>query len=229
MSAYDVIVIGGGHNGLVTAATLAAKGRSVVILEQGEQVGGLAIGDEFHPGYTSAGPLHDTSGFTPTLLSALDLGAMKEPTAVFAPQVPGDGPGLLLHHDAAQAAEEIARHSRKDPQAVRRLPRVHRSGPAVPHASVRKPSARTHLALVGHGTRASPAPPRAHRHARGPACRADVRRRLAQRALRNGVAQFDARAPGTGRNTIGTVVARHRRKSPAIRSHGASSGSRAAP
>lgn len=114
MSAHDVIVIGGGHNGLVTAATLASKGRSVVLLEQSDKVGGLAVGDEFHPGYTSAGPLHDTTGFASSINSALKLNLQSEPVPVFAPQKSQDGPGLLLHHDASRAAEEIARHSEKD-------------------------------------------------------------------------------------------------------------------
>lgn len=114
MTTYDVIVIGGGHNGLVTAATLANKGRSVLVLEQHDAVGGLAVGDEFHPGYTSAGPLHDTTGFSPAVAASLNLSYTTAPEPVFAPQKPGDGPGLLLHHDCKKAAAEIQQFSQSD-------------------------------------------------------------------------------------------------------------------
>ncbi|MDH3829788.1 MAG: FAD-dependent oxidoreductase, partial [Desulfobacterales bacterium] len=59
-SAYDVIVIGAGHNGLTAAALLAKQGRKVLILERRNIIGGLAAGEEFHPGYHSCGLLHDT-------------------------------------------------------------------------------------------------------------------------------------------------------------------------
>ncbi len=118
-SRYDVIVIGGGHNGLATAALLAAHGRSVVVLERSSVLGGLAVGDEFHPGFTSVGLLHDTTGLSPRLARELKLthnGLAIEPPPVFAPQDPADGPGLLLHHDPALAAGEIEAHSATDAQ-----------------------------------------------------------------------------------------------------------------
>ncbi|MCH2133705.1 MAG: NAD(P)/FAD-dependent oxidoreductase [Phycisphaerales bacterium] len=114
MTACDVIVIGGGHNGLVTAAALAQKGRAVTLLEQHDVLGGLAVGDEFHPGFVSAGPWHDASTLSPGVLSLLDLDVASSPESVFAPQRAEDGPGLLLHHDPGRAAEEIARHSEQD-------------------------------------------------------------------------------------------------------------------
>src|ERR1051326_4094194 len=51
MAKYDVVIIGGGHNGLVTAAYLARAGRSVLVLERREMVGGCAVTEELWPGY----------------------------------------------------------------------------------------------------------------------------------------------------------------------------------
>ena len=50
MSAYDVIIIGGGHNGLVAAAYLARAGKKVVVLERRHIVGGAAVTEEIFPG-----------------------------------------------------------------------------------------------------------------------------------------------------------------------------------
>ena len=51
-SSYDAIVIGGGHNGLVCAAYLARAGRRVLVLEKRPVLGGAAVSDELHPGFT---------------------------------------------------------------------------------------------------------------------------------------------------------------------------------
>lgn len=120
---YDVIVIGAGHNGLAAAALLGRRGRRVLVLERRDVVGGLSVGDEFHPGYRSAGLLHDVSGLPGELIDALKLeghGLVLEegPAAVFAPQI--DGRGLLLRHDPADAFEEIAAHSKHDAESYGR-------------------------------------------------------------------------------------------------------------
>src|ERR1700691_1400315 len=59
----DIVIIGGGHNGLATAFYLARAGFKPLVLERRAQVGGAAITDEFHPGFRcstlahAAGPL----------------------------------------------------------------------------------------------------------------------------------------------------------------------------
>ena len=50
-SPVDAVVIGGGHNGLVTAAYLARAGRKVLVLERRELVGGCAVTEEVWPGF----------------------------------------------------------------------------------------------------------------------------------------------------------------------------------
>ena len=73
MSKYDVIVVGGGHNGLTTATILAKKGKKVLILEKRKVLGGIAAGEEFHPGYSTTGLLHDTSGVRQEVIKNLQL------------------------------------------------------------------------------------------------------------------------------------------------------------
>lgn len=110
-SSYDVVVIGAGLNGLTAATILAQSGRKVLVLERRSVVGGLAAGDEFHPGYVSSGMLHDTTGLLPEVVDTLRLAEhglrrSSAPPAVFASDV--EGRGLLLHHDPTEASAELA-------------------------------------------------------------------------------------------------------------------------
>ena len=72
MSSFDAIVIGAGHNGLVCAATLAKKGRSVLVVEAADTVGGLVQDREFHAGF-KAPIAHAASSFSTQVAKALDL------------------------------------------------------------------------------------------------------------------------------------------------------------
>jgi phytoene dehydrogenase-like protein len=57
-SRYDCVIIGGGHNGLVCAATLARRGRSVLLLEAANELGGAAVTREFAPGFRVSAGAH---------------------------------------------------------------------------------------------------------------------------------------------------------------------------
>lgn len=119
----DVVVIGAGVNGLTAAALLAKAGRRVVVLERRDVVGGLAAGEEFHPGYRTAGVLHDTTGLREGVVDALELARhgltrRKEPAPVWTPVGPGSG--VVLHHDPARAAASLQAHSAHDAAAYRR-------------------------------------------------------------------------------------------------------------
>jgi phytoene dehydrogenase-like protein len=72
---YDAIIIGGGHNGLVCATYLARAGRSVLVLEAAERLGGAAATREFAPGFTVSACAHLLHLMPPALLKDLNLGA----------------------------------------------------------------------------------------------------------------------------------------------------------
>ena len=71
----DVIVIGGGHNGLVCASYLAAAGRKVLVLEARDRVGGAALTEEFHPGFRNSVYSYSISLLHPKVMADLDLAA----------------------------------------------------------------------------------------------------------------------------------------------------------
>ncbi|MDZ7343080.1 MAG: NAD(P)/FAD-dependent oxidoreductase [candidate division KSB1 bacterium] len=115
--AYDAIIIGAGHNGLVTAALLAKAGRRVLVLERRETLGGAAATEEIFPGFKYNTGAHDAGLFRPEIIKALDLKKfglelIESPVAVFAPQP--HGTALRLWRDQKRNLSEIARFSQTD-------------------------------------------------------------------------------------------------------------------
>ncbi|MEI8058463.1 MAG: NAD(P)/FAD-dependent oxidoreductase [Actinomycetes bacterium] len=119
---YDAIVVGGGHNGLTNGAYLAKSGLKTLILERRSFVGGAAITEELHPGFSFTTFSYGLSLLRNEVIHELELtkhGFMPivMPTT-FAPMENGDY--LLLGPDHDQNIKEIMRHSPKDADAMDR-------------------------------------------------------------------------------------------------------------
>ncbi len=115
--ALDAIIVGGGHNGLVTAAYLARAGRSVLVLERRELVGGCAVTEELWPGYRVSTGAYLTSLLQERIARELDLprfGYQVEPKdpPFFSPFP--DGRYLFMWQDAERTRAEIAKFSKRD-------------------------------------------------------------------------------------------------------------------
>ncbi len=114
---YDAIIIGGGHNGLVTAAYLARAGRKVLVLERRELVGGCAVTEEVWPGYRVSTASYLTSLLQEKVIRDLELDRFgykvdaKDP-AFFSPFP--DGRYMFMWQDARKTLDEIAKFSKKD-------------------------------------------------------------------------------------------------------------------
>jgi phytoene dehydrogenase-like protein len=116
---YDVIVIGGGHNGLVNAAYLAKAGKKVLALERRHVLGGAAVTEEIIPGFLFSECSYVVSLLRPEIIRELDLprhGLEILPLdGTFTPMPSGDF--LWRMNDHARTQREIRRHSRVDAEA----------------------------------------------------------------------------------------------------------------
>src|SRR3954449_10491358 len=116
---YDVIIIGGGHNGLVHAAYLARAGRKVLVLERRHVLGGAAVTEEIFPGFKFSVASYVVSLLRPEIIRDLDLtrhGLEILPLdGTFTPMPDGDY--LWRVNDHAATRREIMRHSRVDAEA----------------------------------------------------------------------------------------------------------------
>lgn len=112
---YDCIIIGAGHNGLVTAAYLAKAGKKVLVLERRASVGGAAVTESFAdaPAFKFSA-LAENARLLPQIARDLNVNVeyIHSDVEIFAPQPNGDA--LTLWRDMKRSAQDIARFSKKD-------------------------------------------------------------------------------------------------------------------
>ena len=128
---HDVIVVGGGHNGLVCAAYLAKAGLRILVLERREAVGGAVGTSELAPGVRVPTLAHTVGRIRPAIVRDLDLRShgltlVAPDVRVFAPQ-PGETRAVVLRSDVARTAEGLGDWSTADGAAYADFDRLVRS------------------------------------------------------------------------------------------------------
>jgi phytoene dehydrogenase-like protein len=119
LGSYDAIIIGAGHNGLVTAGYLAKAGRRVLVLERRNLVGGAAVTEEIFPGFKVSSVADGRGYLSAAVRRDLELDSRVEmidsKVVAFSPQP--DGSQLTIYRDTAKTVREIAGFSKADAEA----------------------------------------------------------------------------------------------------------------
>jgi len=115
--ARDAVIVGGGHNGLVTAFYLAKAGYKPLVLERRAQPGGAALTEEFFPGFRCSILAHAAGPLRPDIVRDMQLD--KYGLRLITPDVgvvslSPDGRALILYNDVKQSMQEISKFSQKD-------------------------------------------------------------------------------------------------------------------
>ncbi len=121
--AYDIIIVGAGHNGLVTAAYLARAGMRVLVLERRELVGGACVTEELWPGFKVSTASYVNSLLRPEIISDLELSRygfelLPRSPSSFTPFP--DGRFLLMGPDTELTRRQVAKFSPRDADTLPR-------------------------------------------------------------------------------------------------------------
>jgi len=120
-TSYDVVIVGGGHNGLTCACYLAKNGLKVGVFERRSILGGAAVTEEFHPGFRNSTASYTVSLLNPKVISDLrlvehGLKVLERPMQNFLP-LP-DGRALTAGPDSARTLESIRGFSARDAERL---------------------------------------------------------------------------------------------------------------
>jgi phytoene dehydrogenase-like protein len=113
----NAVIIGGGHNGLVTAFYLAKAGLKPLVLERRPVSGGAAITEEFHPGFKCPTLAHSSGPLRPEILNDMQLerhGLEMIPSDASVAALADDGRALVISRDPSKSSAAIAAFSKKD-------------------------------------------------------------------------------------------------------------------
>ena len=115
----DVLIVGGGHNGLVCAGYLAAAGLKVTVLERRHVVGGAAVTEEFHPGFRNSVAAYTVSLLNPKVIRDLQLQehGLRVVEREMANFLPTDD-GRYLATGGDRTKREVAKFSHKDAERL---------------------------------------------------------------------------------------------------------------
>src|SRR3984893_11472397 len=119
MTTHDIVIIGAGHNGLVTACYLAKAGLKPLVLERREVAGGACVTEEIYPGFRCSTLANSTGPLSQNIVKDLNLEThglefITPSVRVFAPHI--DGQSICLYEDAKRTADELSAVSSKDAQ-----------------------------------------------------------------------------------------------------------------
>jgi len=114
---HDIIIIGAGHNGLVTACYLAKAGLKPLVLERCEVVGGAAVTEEIHPGFRCSTLAHSAGPLLPAVIADLNLKRhglelLKSDVRVLA--LSSNGQSFCLYEDQERTVAELENISLAD-------------------------------------------------------------------------------------------------------------------
>src|SRR5437879_2773313 len=120
---YDIIIVGAGHNGLVTAAYLARAGKRVLVLERRHVVGGACVTEELWPGFKVSTAAYVNSLLRPEIIRDLELARhgfelLSRSPSSFTPFP--DGRFLLMGPDKELTRQQVAKFSARDAEALPR-------------------------------------------------------------------------------------------------------------
>jgi phytoene dehydrogenase-like protein len=113
----DIVIVGGGHNGLVTAFYLAKAGYKPLVLERRTQPGGAAVTEEFSPGFRCSTLAHTAGPIRPDIARDMQLerhGAQFVTPDVAVVALSANDRALVLYNDAQKSVQEILKFSAKD-------------------------------------------------------------------------------------------------------------------